>query len=94
MFGSKPKVTAKLDRETYEQLGKAVEATLVKDYIELLHSTPRQIWSAFVRGIFMGLGSVIGATLVVALLLWLLALFGTFPVIGDFFRSLGGSLQR
>jgi phage shock protein PspC (stress-responsive transcriptional regulator) len=84
----------KLDKETYEKLGKAVEATLVQDYIQLLHSTRRQIWSSFVRGIFAGLGSVIGATLVVAALLWILAIFGTAPVIGDFFRSLGQSLKQ
>lgn len=86
--------TEKLDKATYEKLGKAVEAALVKDYIELLHSTRRQIWSSFVRGIFMGLGTVIGATLVVALLLWVLTIFGTFPVIGDFFRTLGDALKK
>ena len=30
----------------YETLGRAVEEALVKDYIHLLHSTRRQIWSA------------------------------------------------
>jgi Domain of unknown function (DUF5665) len=87
-------VTEKLDQETYVQLGKAVEAALVKDYIQLLHSTRRQIWSSFVRGIFTGLGTVIGATLVVALVLSILSFFGTVPVVGEFFRTLGQSLKH
>ena len=86
--------TEKLDKQDYEQLGKAVEAALVKDYIHLLHSTREQIWSAFVRGIFTGLGTVIGATLVVAMLLWILTFFGTAPIVGEFFRSLGDALKK
>lgn len=93
MFASN-KETEKLDKADYEKLGKAVEAALVKNYIQLLHSTRGQIWSAFVRGIFTGLGTVIGATLVVAVLLWVLAIFGTFPVIGEYFRVLGESLKN
>lgn len=37
----------------------------------------------FVRGIFFGFGSVLGGTVVIALLLWLLTFFVDFPVIGD-----------
>lgn len=91
---AKNKEATKLDKADYENLGKAVEAALVKNYIQLLHSTRGQIWSAFVRGIFMGLGTAIGATLVVAVLLWVFAIFGTFPIIGDFFRALGELLKK
>ncbi len=91
MFSKHQKNPSKSD---YKKLGKAVEAALIKDYIELLHSTKRQIWSSFLRGIFTGLGSVIGATLVVALLLWLLSAAGGVPIVGDFFRHLGDSIKR
>lgn len=91
---AKTKTDDKLNKATYEKLGKAVEAALVKDYIELLHSTRRQIWSSFVRGVFMGLGTVIGATLVVAILIWILSAFGTIPVIGEFIRSTGDALKK
>jgi hypothetical protein len=37
----------------------------------------------FVRGIFFGLGSVLGGTVVIALLLWLLSFLVDFPVVGD-----------
>jgi uncharacterized protein (DUF2062 family) len=94
---TKKPVAKKVDDPTaasYERLGRAVEATLVKNYIEFLHSTRRQIWSAFVRGVFMGLGSVIGATLVVALLLAILQLLGGTPLIGQYLKPIGDILNH
>ncbi len=78
----------------YEGLGKAVESALILDYVYLLHSTRRQIWSSLVRGIFAGLGGVIGATLGVALLLALLQVFGGAPVIGQFFKDIYDTIQH
>lgn len=78
----------------YEKLGRSVEETLVKDYIELLHNTKRQIWSSLLRGIFAGLGSVVGATLGVAILLAVLQMFGGAPFIGHYFRDIGQTVQQ
>ena len=91
MFGKKnPDPRSGVD---YEKLGRAVESALVKDYIELLRSTKRQIWSAFIRGIFTGLGSVIGATLVVALIISLLNVLGGAPFIGQYIQDVGHSIK-
>ena len=79
--------------EEYERLGRAVEGALVTDYIEMLRSTHRQIWSSFIRGLFAGLGGVVGATLVVALLVELLHLFGGTPLIGHFLTSVGQTIE-
>lgn len=78
----------------YERLGKAVEDALILDYIYVLHSTRRQIWSSFIRGVFAGLGGVVGATVGVAALVALLQLFGGAPVIGQFFQQLGHTIQH
>jgi hypothetical protein len=78
----------------YEKLGKAVEDALILDYIYVLHSTRRQIWSSFMRGAFAGLGGVIGATVGVAVLVALLQLFGGAPVVGQFFQDLGQTIQH
>jgi hypothetical protein len=40
-----------------------------------------------------GFGGVIGATLVVALVIWLLSIFGNLPLIGDFFDSTKDTIQ-
>ena len=85
--------TGKKAGVNYEQLGKAVEDALILDYIYVLHSTKRQVWSAFVRGFFAGLGGVVGATLGVALLVGLLQVFGGAPFVGEFFRTLGHTIQ-
>lgn len=81
-------------RVNYERLGKAVEDALILDYIYILHSTRRQVWSAFMRGMFAGLGGVIGATIGAAALVAVLHLFGGTPVIGDFFKSLGQTIEN
>ena len=77
----------------YERLGKAVEDALILDYIYVLHSTKRQIWSSFVRGLFAGMGGVIGATLGIAILLGVLQLLGGAPVVGHLFTQLGQSIE-
>ena len=78
----------------YAKLGKSVEAVLITDYIDLLHSTKRQIWSSFVRGLFAGLGTVIGATVGVAILVAVLQLFGGAPLIGHWAQDISHTIQN
>ncbi len=47
----------------------------------------------FVRGIVFGFGSVIGGTIVIALLLWLLSLFSDLPLIGHFVQTVQHSVE-
>lgn len=49
------------------------------------HSSRAQVYKVnFFRGIFFGLGSVLGGTIVVALIVWLLATVGqTIPPLQD-----------
>jgi hypothetical protein len=48
----------------------------------------------FFRGIFFGFGSVIGGTVVLAIVIWVLALFVDFPLIGDLLKNLEHSLSQ
>ena len=90
---SKPKSAANTHVIDYAKLGKTMETLLVKDYIYFIGSTRRQIWGSFVRGIFAGLGGVIGASLVVALLLFIMNLLGGAPLIGHFFQNVGNNIH-
>jgi hypothetical protein len=47
---TRPEPDHKKTGVNYERLGKAVEDALILDYIYVLHSTRRQVWSAFIRG--------------------------------------------
>lgn len=59
---------------------------VLEDLFYDFHSSRRQVFAMnFVRGIFFGVGSIIGGTLVVALVLWLLSLLVDLPGgIGEF----------
>lgn len=48
----------------------------------------------FFRGIFFGLGSVIGGTVVIAIIIWILSFFVDFPLIGDLLKRLEESLTQ
>jgi hypothetical protein len=91
---SRPELDTAKTKVNYDRLGKAVEEALILDYIYVLHSTGRQIWSSFIRGVFAGIGGVLGATLGVAVLVGLLQLFGGAPVIGHFFRDISHTIQE
>lgn len=90
-----PKAKAdQLTDEKYARIGREIEKLLVINYIDSLHSTRRQIWSSLVRGIFSGLGGVLGATLGVAILLFVLRYLGShLPLVGQYFRHLSDSIK-
>lgn len=48
----------------------------------------------FVRGIFLGFGTVIGGTVVVAIMIWIMSFFINAPVIGDFVREVQESIDQ
>lgn len=48
---------------------------------------------SFIKGVAGGLGGVIGATIVVALLLWILSAFQDIPLLGRFVDNLQQSVQ-
>jgi len=45
------------------------------------------MWKNFLAGIFRGLGAILGASMVLAVLLWLLSLTQSFPLVGEYMRS-------
>lgn len=43
---------------------------------------------AFIKGLFQGLGATLGATLIVAVVLWGLSLFEEVPLLGGFIEQI------
>lgn len=61
---------------------------MIEDLFYDFHRSRSQVYMMnFVRGIFFGVGSLLGGTIVVALLLWALALLADIPGgIGEFIQ--------
>jgi uncharacterized protein DUF5665 len=57
-------------------------------FIRMHNSLPRLIWFNFMRGLAFGLGSVIGATVLVSVLVYFLRNIDFIPIIGDWAREI------
>lgn len=66
----------------------ALESSSIDDFLAYVRSPWRIIWTNFLAGIFRGLGVAVGATAVLAILLWLLALARAMPIVGEFATQL------
>ena len=73
-----------------------------KEYIDVDHgrghtrihiSTGKVILNNFLGGLAWGFGTVLGATVVVALVLFVLSKLDTVPIIGDFFSNILQEIQ-
>lgn len=56
-------------------------------------SRASMLWSSFLRGIAQGFGAIVGGTILVALLLWILGIFNHIPLVGPAIRSISDSIQ-
>lgn len=71
-------------------LQKALEVLFASEYIN-----HRRLYTHnFLRGIFFGAGSLLGATVLVALLLWILSLFDTVPFVGPVIENAKESIEN
>lgn len=70
--------------------------SVIEDLFYDFHRNRHQVYLMnFIRGIFFGLGSALGATVVIGLILWLLNLFTDVPGgIGDFIQQIIDVVNR
>lgn len=75
---------------------RGARTALIEELFQDFHRNRRQVyWFNFVRGIFFGLGTALGGTLVLALIIWILVHVGSLvPGLHDFIQSLTHVLQR
>ena len=53
-------------------------------FVNYVSSPWRIIWVNFVAGIFRGLGAIIGASIVIGLVIWVLGLFTKIPLLSEY----------
>lgn len=59
----------------------------LEDFMRYLNSPWRIVWRNIVVGLARGLGAVFGATVIVALAVWILTIFIDMPLIGQYARQ-------
>jgi len=83
------KVSDNLSDKDYEKLGR-----LLVSVGEIGFKDKKQLYKvSFVKGIISGLGGVLGATIVVALLLFVLSLVGEIPFLGEIADPIKNSID-
>lgn len=79
----------KTKKVAYEELGKMMESIYESGYID----RNKLYKMSFIKGVVAGFGGVIGATIVVVLLLWVLSWFDGLPVVGPFFDDVKNTID-
>ena len=62
-------------------------------YLRTMNSTPRMLWFSFLRGLATGLGTVVGATVLVSVMVYFLAQIELVPIIGDWAKQIAAEIQ-
>ena len=86
----------KLVRKIVRDNENGARQAILEDLFFDFHRSRRQVyWMNFIRGIFFGIGSALGATLLITLLAWLLVHFADiFPPLADFINHLIETMQH
>lgn len=77
-------------KNDYEDLGRMLATLYETGYVD----RTRFYKMTFIKGVLQGFGGVIGATILVALLLWFLTFFDNIPVIDDFVRRIERTVNQ
>ncbi len=84
MSNSKDKKSRNKPLSTRE---KKLAAEAMEYFIQYVSSPWRIIWVNFLAGIFRGLGALIGASIVLALLIWVLSKLVDVPLVGEYAKE-------
>ena len=86
----KKKQEKEILERNHDEIAKALEILFASDYI----NKKKLYINNFLRGMAFSAGGIIGATLVIGLLIWILSLFDSAPVIGPLFENTRETIQQ
>lgn len=76
-----------------KQVVRFFEGIGVDDFVQYIGSKKKIFWMNFFAGVARGLGVIIGMTVVIAILVWILSYLVNFPLIGQYFLELKTLLE-
>jgi len=90
------KLINKVKRRVKKDNEVGARRAILEDLFYDFHSSRREVyWMNFIRGVFFGVASVLGGTIVIALIIWLLSLLTDIPGgIGDFIQYVVDIVQQ
>lgn len=81
------------DSEAIARLTREVEKLNEHRFVRVQNSLWRLIAFQFVRGLAFGLGSVVGATILVSLLAWWVSQIEFIPIVGEWAKQIMDQIQ-
>ena len=76
------------------RLAEAIETLNDHNLVRIYSSSRRIIWTNFLRGLAFGLGSVIGASILVYITVQILAQIEFIPILGDWTLRLISEIEK
>lgn len=89
MIGKKKEPKKKTPEQEQIELGKKLQAFYDSGYID----RKQALGFSLLKGIAVGAGTVVGATVGVALLLWVLSLFSEIPFLGEITSKVQNTIE-
>lgn len=77
-------------KQNRDEVRKALEVLFASDYMD----KRKLYFENFIRGMLFAAGGVVGATLLVALLVWILSLFDQIPLVGPLLDNTKETIQN
>ncbi len=84
----------KKDLENIASIIKAIDSLGFEEFIEYIKSPWKLILPNLVAGIARGVGTLLGATIVIAIITWLIAKLAVVPLIGQYFGQIQTEIQK
>lgn len=81
-------------RAALERLATELEKLNTHRFVRVHNSPLRMVFFQFARGLAFGLGSVMGATILVSLVAWWVSQIEFLPLIGDWARQIVEMMQE
>ncbi len=77
-----------------KKIERALEHVNSHKLMEIYNSIPKLLFYQFIKGVVFGLGSVLGATIVVSILVYLLSQIEFVPIIGEYVKHISEEIQK